>query len=571
MYILGVTGYANSGSHDAAAALLLDGQIIAACEEERFTRKKHAWGASPIHATRFCLEHAGIRLRDVEAIAYGWNTDGAAISTVPAGSRTEWTNTMFPRAMFPEEEMPPVFQVRHHLAHIAGAFYVSGFRDAACICVDGQGESESITLAHANGGRIEVLKTFGKGHSLGAFYEAASKYAGLGYNVPGKLMGLAPYGTARHELPVGFDPAAGAFEARCWPDAESDDFDEACRRYLSYFEENWYPYRRGAAAECVSYVHVAASVQRHLEKVLCGIALHAARLTGSKNLVLCGGVALNCTGNGVVERSGIFEHVYVPPGANDASCSYGAALEVFRRKGCFERRLPPRLEDARLGPEYSNEEIALEFERAGLAPTYCDDAELCESVAANIAGGDVTMWFQGRSEFGPRALGARSILGNPCDRATHYRVNNIKTRELWRPLSPSILARAYQDYFTGRPTPLANFMLKAEATSPAAARRAPAIVHIDGSARPQIVDPAIDPKYHRLIEAFERRTGVPILMNTSFNRKGEPIVNSPRDAIEVFLACPDVGTLAVGNYFYEKPTQRAEAAAPAGRAVATGA
>lgn len=555
MYVLGVMGLGGNNSHDGAAAILRDGKLLAAAEEERFVRKKHAPDLSPVEATRFCLNYAGLKLEDIDAVAYGWNPETSTVLTRPAAGRDDWADIMFPRERFPTEAIPPLYFVKHHLSHIAGAFYSSGFSDAACICVDGQGENESITLAYASGGKIEILREFDRIYSLGALYEAGAHFCGLGYGVPGKLMGLAPYGTPRHTIPLTFDEATGEMHnglpgmevGRC-------RFGAVCTAFENHFAAAMYPYKPGAADEAMSYVHVAATVQQTVESVILGMARYLRRITGSKNLVLCGGVALNCTCNGVVERSAAFENVFVPPGANDASCSIGAAYEVFRLHGYFDHVTPPQMDDARLGPAHDDDEIIAAFAERGFTPTKFTEPELCAHVAAALHGGAIALWFQGRAEFGPRALGARSILASPCRRENHYRVNRLKQREVWRPLAPSILEHRYRDFYEGGPTSPAAFMLKADRTRDDVLARVPAVLHVDLSARPQVVREAVNARYFRLIAAFEQLSGVPIVMNTSLNRRGEPIANSPRDALEVFLAAPDADLVVIGDYVWHRST-----------------
>jgi carbamoyltransferase len=553
MYVLGLTGFADTGSHDAAAALVCDGIVISAAEEERFTRKKHSWGLSPSESASYCLKQAGLQIRDLDAIAYGWNIKNEACSIRPRGGRGNWVDTMLPFSNFPETEIPPVYFIKHHLSHISGAFYLSGFQEAACMCIDGQGERESITLASARLGEIKILRSYDITCSLGAMYEAATFYCGFGYHAPGKLMGLASYGEARHELPIDFDAETGEFSIDLpnIPPSKSD-FIVVREAYVNFFETHCYPFRRGIEDQSMSYIHVAASVQKVIEQVVHKLAIYLKKISRMENLVISGGVALNCTCNGYLERSGAFADVFVPPGPNDASCSIGSAMEVFRLKGKFDTSIPQRLLDARLGPSFADTEIAAAFSHYRLQPTKYDELSLCKAVARALAQGKIVLWFQGRAEFGPRALGSRSILASPCERSIHSAVNTLKGRELWRPLSPSILQERYSDYFSDRVTSPASVMLKAVPTNPERASKIPAVVHIDGSARPHAVNANVNPRYHRLLGEFEKLTTVPVILNTSLNLRGEPIVSTPDEALSLFTRTSQAAVVAIGDYVYQR-------------------
>jgi carbamoyltransferase len=447
MNVLGLQGCDGTDSHDASAALLRDGVVVCAVEEERFCRRKHAPGRSPVESALFCLKEAGICLSDIDAIGVGWNEDNRLLSRVPAGKRDEWASRVLPKDRFGEVEIPEVFFVKHHLSHIAGAFYLSGFSRAACICVDGQGETEAITIAKASMGNIEILCTFDRCFSLGALYEAASFFCGLGYDVPGKLMGLASYGKAMHQLPLSFNEETGQFSSLLEEVKEAKaNASDVCSAYVKHFESHIFPFCRGCPEQLMSYINVAASVQDLVGMVLLGLARYTARITGEAKLVLCGGVALNCTCNGLIERSKVFERVFVPPGANDAGCSIGAAMEVLRLHGAFDSTVPPPLESARLGPAFVDSEVLEAFKRGGLNPVYCEETALCNLVAEELSKGAIILWFQGRAEFGPRALGGRSVLASPSPWLNSLRVNSLKRRELWRPLAPSIVEGAFGSY-----------------------------------------------------------------------------------------------------------------------------
>ena len=548
--ILGIHGCVGTEGHDASAALVRDGEVIAAVEQERFSRRKHAVGESPVDAAKFCLEHAGISLSQVDALAVGWNEHDGEIyrnDGHPRGS-DPLTRSTFPDALYGEPVVPPTYMVKHHLAHIAAGYWLSGYESCACICVDGQGETDSITLARATPDRIEILRAFDRVFSLGMFYEEAASYVGLGYNVPGKLMGLASYGEPNQRRPLIFDAGSGEFVR--WPEGlvpGESTTEELFRVHGENFCRNHYPFAAGVADEVMSYVNFAATVQATVDGVVLGLARHLRETTGEERLVLCGGVALNCTTNGMVDEAGLFNEVYIPSAANDASVSLGAALEVNRQIAQGNRCR--QLRTAGLGPAISTRQAAEVAQGSGLQVDEMEVNTLAERTAGDLEQGRVLAWCSGRAEFGPRALGGRSLISSPVLRASCRRINQIKGRELWRPLAGSVLAEQYGSLFSDRPSPLHRFMLKASPVRPDWQGRIPAVVHVDGTCRPQSVHRDEDGLYYEIIARFFQRSGIPLIVNTSLNEAGKPLVNSASDAVEMYVRCAEIDALIVNELY----------------------
>jgi carbamoyltransferase len=538
----------NHGAHDASCALLHDGALVVAVEQERLSRRKRATGEAPVDALRHCLDFADLRLADLDAVALGSDHDALAVwlGLGPDERRAvlpfDDPERLFPVEVFGRGPRPPLVAVRHHRAHAASAFWPSGFGAAAILVMDAMGEDCATTLAAADGTGIRDLQSHPVETSLGFFYESATEYTGLDRDDAGKLMGLAAYGTPAYRTGLRLGP--GGIQ---WPITSTNGYrgrkliEERCGRLIDLFEQRCFPYLRGQRDEIMAYRDFAASVQQDLGQVVLGLAGELRSRTAARDLVLAGGVALNCTANGLLAASGLFERVFVQPMAHDAGVALGAALEVSRAL-LGDRFQPREMTHAQWGPQTRDEQVEAELRARGLEFLKLDQAELAREVARILAGGSLVAWHQGRAEVGPRALGARSLLGDPRSRGTLVRMNRTKGREMWRPLAPSVLRDRFGDYFVGTPNP---FMIMAAQVRAEVRSRIPAVVHVDGSARPQVVDAACSPLYARLLEEFDAQAGVPVLVNSSLNLAGEPIVSTPADTIECFLRS-DIDALAIG-------------------------
>lgn len=528
----------NHGAHDAAAALVYHGELVVTVEQERLSRRKRAPEESPAAALRFCLDHAGIALSDVELVALGsdhnrlarWlGLDPAARAAVLPYDRPD---RLFPAEMFGSQQPGRIVPVDHHVAHAASAFWPSGWPDCALLVVDAMGESTATSIAVGRAGRVEVLEAWGVDSSLGFYYEAASEFAGLGRQDAGKLMGLAAYGRPRYDTGLrfadgrlewrGVDPPAGIGRRM---------IEHRSTALQAYFARTCFPYAPRRGEDIMAYADFAASAQRNLEEVVLGLAARAAELTGSTRLGIAGGVGLNCTANGRIADSGLFEDVWVQPMSHDAGVALGSALAAAAAAGT-DLRGRSTMPHAYWGPGIDAAEAAAALDDAALTPTDLPSRALTERVVEIIAGGGIVAWAQGRAEVGPRSLGARSLLGDPRSRRTLVRLNNAKGREMWRPLAPSVPIEHFGDWFDGVPNP---FMIVAAQVRPEVRTVVPAVVHVDGSARPQAVDRRHNPAYHDLLTAFGRRTEVPVLVNTSLNVAEEPVASSARDVVATFL------------------------------------
>jgi carbamoyltransferase len=577
MIVLGMGGMVG---HDPAAALVVDGEVIAAAEEERFLREKHAKGKQAEAAAAFCLRHAGLRPGDVQVVAipyapvsllsparwyYAWRhwyAPDRAFAALFNGNRRFRRNV---RRVFGALERLGIepravrfMPVPHHLAHASSAYHVSGYRDAAILSVDGVGEYCTTWFGYGEGGRIHTLKEFYAPDSLGGCYGAITEY--LGFEMLDgefKVMGMAPYGDA-HRVDVsplirwnerGFRVNTRLVNCVGWRRYKRPlrGGSEGIGTFFSpRLVELWGPPRDGDEID-EPYVHIAAAVQKQLEAILVALTRHylGAHIARTRRLCYAGGVALNVKANQrLIQAFGPDFELFVQPAASDAGTALGAATFAAHELGDAIR--PMR--HAYLGPEYAPAEIEAALQRRGVAYERCDS--ITDTASELLARGEVVAWFQGRMEFGPRALGNRSILGNPAVRGIADRINaQIKYRERWRPFCPSLLDTIAPEVLqTRHPAPYMTFTF--DVAEPWKAR-IPEVVHADGTARPQVVTPESNPRYYELLKKFEARTGIGVLLNTSLNRRGEPMVCSPEDALNMFYGS-DLQYLALGDFLVRK-------------------
>lgn len=546
MIILGINGW-YTRSHDPSACLIKDGKILAMAEEERFIKQKYAAEKLPLNAVGFCLNEVGLKPDDVDIVAFGWDyREKYKLRGMNFGySEDEILDVIFPHSIFRHQRKPKFVIVPHHLAHAASAFFTSGFSEATILIVDGQGENESTTIAYGKGNKISVLKSFPIKDSLGYFYESINKYIGFHYLDSGKTMGLAPYGRTNidfRNIQINDKGYNVNLKKELQYDSSHLDEQEALvalwheelKKHVKFPNKVEYAFDKNSSRIKAQfdisqpYKDLAASAQSALEKTIIHMVKVAIQMTGVKDVCLSGGVALNCVANGKLLSNTPINNLFIFPSANDAGVSAGAALyaaALYDKDAEFAKMTHPYF-----GPEYSNEEIEKVLKSRKIR--YTKPKDICKTAAKLLAENKVIGWFQDRMEIGPRALGNRSILANPLIKSNWKRVNIIKGRELWRPLAPSILDEYKGEYFENAvysPFMLTTLRVKKE-------KRAviPAIVHIDGSSRPQTVSKNINNKFWNLISHFHKLTGVPVILNTSFNGPGEPIVCSPQDALQIF-------------------------------------
>ncbi len=567
-WILGISCF----YHDSAAALLRDGQLVAAASEERFTRIKQDAGF-PTNAARFCLNKAGISIEDVGSIGF-YDKPMLKLERLLLSHLQHFPKSreQFVRAMpsWMKEKLPvrkiirkelgskriPIWFCEHHVSHAASAFFASPFDEAAIINMDGVGEWATATQGVGRGSTLELTHEIKFPHSLGLLYSAFTAYLGFKVNSGEyKVMGLAPYGQPRYvdRIKKLIDIAPdGSFRL----DMTYFDFDWGMRMANEAFFDLMGKPPRASGGEGMEefYKDVARSLQEVVNEVMVKQACASYERTKLPNLCMAGGVALNCVANGHVLRESPFERLFVQPAAGDAGGALGVALWIHNMVLKGERGWV--MDRADWGPEFAPEDIAEVLDHYGATYTRLDDdAAVCREAAAHVAKGQVVGWFQGRMEFGPRALGNRSILGDPRVLDMRDRINlKIKFREGFRPFAPSVLAEKADEWFDLRGQPSPFMLLVADVKE--GKRVVPAITHVDHSARVQTVSRDTTPLYYDLIAAFEEQTGCPMVINTSFNVRGEPIVCTPEDAFQCFIRT-HMDTLVIGPFVLRKEDQRA--------------
>ncbi len=571
----------NAAFHDCAAALVCDGKVLAAAEEERFTRIKHGkrpvpfstWQL-PYNAIDYCLSVAGIDLRDVDHIAYSFAPRLLQDSLAPGnrivlplepssaghaqGAGSPWDPLFLsyivnaPRqladgaphhlqARFASAGLARIMErwqfLEHHLAHEASAFLASPYEETAVLTMDGRGERTSTSYGHFEGGNYRRLRQIDLPHSLGLLYEEVTRYLGFLHSSDEyKVMALASYGKP-------------AF-TKDFREVIKADGDGGYSTSAPQLEKRFGPPRTKGQEFQQKHMDIAHSLQQVLEETILRMAEWLYEKTGSPNLCMAGGVALNCVANARLANDGPFQNVWVQPAAGDAGTALGAALWVdFEKRGEGSRGWI--MDHAYLGPAYSDSEIEAFLRRSQLA--YRRLKNVAEETADLLAQEKIIGWFQGRMEFGPRALGARSILASPRDPAMQARLNELKDREDFRPVAPLVIEEQAQEWFDAgrKSTIVAPFMLFVYDVLKEKANLIPAVCHIDGTARVQTVNSMQHGLLYDLLRAFGERTGVPVLVNTSFNTRGEPVVCSPRDALECFWTSP-LDALVIGSYLVEK-------------------
>jgi len=599
--ILGVSAY----YHDSAAALLKDGELVAAAQQERFSRKKHD-AAFPVDAIRYCLEAENLKLNELDRIvfydkplikferlletymSYAPNGFRSFVAAMPVWLKEK----LYLKSVLKKElahlagckpkELPPLLFAEHHQSHAASAFFFSPFERAAVLCLDGVGEWATTSTWLGNGASLEPLWEIDFPHSLGLLYSAFTYFTGFKVNSGEyKLMGLAPYGQPKY-VELILDRLL---------DLKEDGTFRLDMQYFNYctgltmtnrrFNEIFGgPPRRPEGKLTQREMDIAASIQVVTEEVVLRLANTLQQETGETNLCLAGGVALNCVANGRLLREGPFENIWIQPAAGDAGGALGAAAVAWHGYDKQPRKLSgnsspaaDRMHGSYLGPQYMPEQIKTELDEMGAKYKIVDDATLFSRAAQLLAEENVIGWFQGRMEFGPRALGGRSIIGDPRSAKMQSVMNlKIKYRESFRPFAPSVLWERVSDYFEqSTPSPYMLIVAPVQEALRIALTdeqqqlfgieklklkrsQLPAITHVDYSARVQTVHDETNPRYHKLLRAFEQLTGCGVLVNTSFNVRGEPIVCSPSDAYRCFMRT-EMDYLVVENFILDKKEQ----------------
>ena len=597
MYVLGISSF----YHDSAACLLKDGEIVAAAQEERFTRKKHD-ASFPSNAIKYCLKEANIVSENIESVVFYekpflkferlletylafaprgfisfakamplWIKDKLfqksilvkAIGEV-LGDKIDWKE----RFLFSE----------HHLSHAASAFYPSSFENAAILTIDGVGEWTTTSLAIGKGSELKVIKEIKFPHSIGLLYSAFTYYTGFKVNSGEyKVMGLAPYGKPRYADLIREKLITVAEDGSFQLDISYFNYATGLTMTNKKFDALFGGPARTSEKEITQReMDLAASIQKVIEDIVVKIAKGISKETGERNLCLAGGVALNCVANGILLREKIFDNIWIQPAAGDAGGALGAALSAWylhykkRRKVSLKQ---DAMKGSYLGPEFSDTEIKAHLNACGASYKKLSENELIDNVATALANGKVIGWMQGRMEFGPRALGGRSIIADARSPKMQKKLNlKVKYRESFRPFAPSVLREDLNDWFehkTDSPYMLLVANIKEDKRLEMTKKEkdlfgidklnvprsyAPAITHVDYSARIQTVHADTNPRYHALISKFKEKTGCPLIVNTSFNVRGEPIICTPTDAFKCFMGT-EMDLLVVGNFLLHKEKQ----------------
>ena len=571
--ILGVSAY----YHDAAAALVIDGRIVAAAQEERFTRKKHD-SAFPSHAVDYCLQEGKLSLEQIDyAVFYDKpllkfdRLIETYLAFAPGGfeSFRKAIPIWIKEKLFQDRELRKGLRGKykrrflyavHHVSHAASAFFPSPYEEAAILTLDGVGEWSTATLGHGRGNRVTITHELRFPHSLGLLYSAFTYYCGFKVNSGEyKLMGLAPYGQPRYVDRIAGKVVHVKDDGSIWMDQSYFNYCQGLTMTSKKFDDLFGgPPRKPETPITEREMDIAASIQKVTEDAMLRAARHVHEQTGSKNLCLAGGVALNCVGNGVILREGPFENIWIQPAAGDAGGAVGAALYAWHQ--LLDNPRTPQPADAMhgslLGPQYRDDEIKTFLDNRGAKYTrYADDRSLNDAVADLMARELVIGWFSGRMEFGPRALGARSIIGDARSTSLQSTMNlKIKFRESFRPFAPVVLKERVADYFEMEPGTDSPYMLlvapvradhrtRINGEQPRGLDKLkmqrsdiPAVTHVDYSARVQTVDRERHGRFYDLVKTFEQKTGCPVIINTSFNVRGEPIVNTPEQAYRCFMS-----------------------------------
>ena len=594
--ILGISAF----YHDSAATIVIDGKIISAAQEERFTRKKHD-ASYPYHAVEFVLNFSKLKLHQIDYIVFYEKPFlkferllETYVAFAPNGFRSFcmsiplWIKEkLFQKKLIFNElkkhdenfnDINKIYFSEHHLSHAASAFYPSPFKEAIVLTADGVGEWGTTTVAVGKENKLEILKEIQFPHSLGLLYSAFTYYTGFKVNSGEyKLMGLAPYGEPKYKKLITDNLIDIKDDGSFKLDQSFFEYSTGLKMISKKFSKLFGNKPRNPEKEKLTQFHmdIASSIQEVTEDVMLRITNSLAKEYNIKNLCLAGGVALNCVANGKILRSGKFKNIWIQPAAGDAGGSLGAAIGLWHIELKKNRTINSKdnMNGSYLGPEYSNSEIEKQLKEAGANFEILDDQQLIEKTVLELCGGKAVGWFQGRMEFGPRALGCRSILGDARSTTMQKDLNlKVKYRESFRPFAPSVIREDLSDWFEmDCDSPYMLFVSDVATNKRRSMTKdekalfginklnvkkseIPAVTHVDYSARIQTVHKETNSKYYKLLSEFKKKTGCPVLVNTSFNVRGEPIVNTPEDAFNCFMGT-ELDILAIGNCYLNKESQ----------------
>ncbi len=544
MKIIGVVCRSSSPAHNSAATAMQDGKVVFAAEEERLIRNKHAIGLFPINAVNECLDFCGWGADEVDFWAVGWDY----MHGIPDEKKSEITSLVFPAMLLKSIPLEKIAIVDHHLAHLMSSYILTDKSNAAGLVVDGHGETRSVSAYDIEGGKVSLIAGIDIKNSPGLFYESVAEYCGLGMMSPGKLMGLASYGKP-------FIKRLYNAAEHLKPMTEINKFSvsEEAGNLVNYdwigsLEQLAYPHAKNSSSEDIAaYINVAATAQRDLEESVLELAKIVKEKTNKKTLVASGGVFLNCNINTRLYAESGFDEIVVFPAAHDAGAALGAAVEVCRLKNStIENREDI---DMGLGKSYSRDNAVGVLKSLSADIKSLDLDESIKLASSWLAEDKILLFFEGRSEFGPRALCHRSMLASPAQYDMLVRLNRLKGREYWRPLAPVMPERYYNEVFETPKSNLMRYMLATAVVRDEYRNKIPAVVHIDGTSRPQIVDQKSSDCIARLLDEFCSITKLPCLINTSMNIKGQPICERPLDAINLLMNLNEKAAIFIDGVF----------------------
>lgn len=546
MNILGISGVFN---HDAAACIISDGKLIAMVEEERIIRKKRAFKSLPIESAKYCLYQAGLRPEEIDILAVGWDP------ALFCGSKynSQYIDKFIGNECWSGKLKPEIAYIPHHIAHAASSYYISNIESGIVLVIDGHGENASTSIGFCENGKIKIEQSFPIAYSLGHFYETVSSFLGLGKNSSGKLMGLASYGVENHYFDEVIKHSGIDYNIQLMDENLNLDFRETTLKWNQYLsakfgnefglEYSW-DYVNSTSLYSIKEFkrasNIAASAQHILEETIIGIIREAFVKYNTRNLLLAGGVALNCSMNGKIIKAISPNNFFVCPASNDAGTALGAACYVLGTK--IKNKFTPYL-----GPGINKNGVYTLLKKCNLK--FRISYDIAEEVSEFVSNKKTIGFVQGREEVGPRALGNRSIIALPIDANMRDRINEIKCREKWRPLSPSIIFENSEILF-GKSV-YSKYMLEAHCVESSSRKNIGGAVHVDNTCRPQVLQRDDNPVYYDIIKKVYEKTGVLAIMNTSFNDAFEPMILNAKDAIRTFMASP-LDVLVIENFIIEK-------------------
>ena len=538
MIVLGITGFNENCRYDSSAAILKDGVVVAAFEQEKLSRRLHAKGELPIDAIEYCLKKTDINLQKIDAIAIGWKED-CDCKKLTGNDAKKFLINFLPESFTKDIEFfPPIYFVKHNIANIASAFFQSGFEEAACLTIDGLDETTSITLAKTNKKKdIKIIKTFPIASSLKIFLESACAYCGLNYEVSKtEFMDLANFGNSNQHMPLSFMLKSGNFKNDIKEINNSLNAKKIQEFYINYFIKNNYPYQKNSdIKQLICYSNFAKSIQNSLEDIIFNLIKFLKKKSKLKNLVISDEVLADLTNNSNYMQSKIFENIFINPISNNTSSSIGAALYVMHNHNCFKNNLPNRVKNFCYGITYSSDIINIIMNNPYYNITHFTvRKKQAKRIAELLLNNKIVVCYDNNTEFGLSSIGHRNILANPNKREMLYKMNMLKNRNIWRPLSCLVLDKYCSEVFLDFNIEQLEFIPKVAKIKEKWLNKIPAIVYNDYKTKVQLLKQSQNPLLYNIMEEFYILTGIPVLINLPLNLEGQPVIETPRDVLNFF-------------------------------------